>query len=65
MEHPNGMITTDYHPSEVYEPNAFQIADAKRRANDWYEPKDNHQMLTAAIVCFVAVVFGIFLYFWS
>ena len=36
MNHPSGLITTDYEPCEVYEPNRLQIANAARRAKDKY-----------------------------
>lgn len=38
MIHPSGFETTDYEPSECYEPRKAQIEDAARRAKDQYVP---------------------------
>lgn len=38
MIHPCGLQTTDYEPSEVFEPNGWQIESAARKALDDIPP---------------------------
>jgi hypothetical protein len=56
MIHPSGIRTTDYEPSEVFEPNSMQIASAARRASDDPAPQPRRRLSPTFAILFVLAV---------